>query len=456
MENLKTDNQNRSMKMEKNNIYDSAYFLQSLSLARVQEIGPTLEREIKEKFNWANGRMIYYEDLSKNIIYDIQVDACYPNVNAPQAFTSVTYCNPDTPGHSNENKLQLKLGELMLFKAKYPQIRAILVIGGTKEAWLSYVLQAFEYFFDTVIYTWEKNFESKINAIKADPLSIPCKHSEIWKKLSNEWESTKLFYGTPINSFLRERTWNYMKKNGCEGDVPSKIKNKIIRNCMQAAYNCSVETRARSGVEWHNYMNEKWEKLWQSRSFFNPAEAAIEIILEENKISHLGGIAVDAEVPSLIHYLGGSAVDNTKVSEDYIVFSKKFNMPVFIQSKSTGGGKERHGKNIQNRTKEQIARSLFYRGYIENNTLKIREKDFIWISVLDGDWGVTKKTPLKYIHMLQWAGYDYLVSADSMVDDDLNVRSKDSELAKILKELDCMTDNLQFKERWLNWGKGRK
>ena len=35
----------------------------------------------------------------------------------------------------------------------------------------------------------------------------------------------------------------------------------------------------------------------------------------------MGGIAVDAEVPSLIHYLGGDAVDNTKVSEDYIVYT---------------------------------------------------------------------------------------------------------------------------------------
>ena len=131
-------------------------------------------------------------------------------------------------------------------------------------------------------------------------------------------------------------------------------------------------------------------------------------------------------------------------------------MPVFIQSKSTGGGKERHGKNIQNRTKEQIARALFYRGYIENNALKLRPKDFIWISVLDGNWGVTRKTPLKYLHMLQWAGYDFLVAADSMVDKDLNVISTNSPLADILVELECVKDTERFNQLWQNWNNGRK
>lgn len=80
-------------------------------------------------------------------------------------------------------------------------------------------------------------------------------------------------------------------------------------------------------------MNEEWDRLWQSRSFFNPAEAAIEIILNDNNTAHLGSIAVDAEVPSLIHYLGRDAVDNTKVSEDYILFSEKYNMPVLFNLK---------------------------------------------------------------------------------------------------------------------------
>lgn len=437
--------------MEKNNVFDSAYFNQSVSLSKVQEIGPALEKMIKEKLNWSSGRVLYYENPEREISYDIQVDACYPNIVHPQVFASVTYCNPDTPGHSNENKLQLKLGELMLLKAKYPEIRSILVIGGTKEAWLVYILQAFSFFFDKVICTWDDDFNSEIDKISKNPFDINCKHADIWKTLSIEWKQTSLFYGTPVNSFLRENSWNYMKETGCEGNVPSKISKKIIRNCMQAAYDRSIATRAKNGVEWQNYMHEKWDKLWQSRSFFNPAEAAIEIILNDNNIAHLGGIAVDAEVPSLIHYLGGEAVDNTKVSEDYIAFSEKYNMPVFIQSKSTGGGKKRHGKNIQNRTKEQIARSLFYRGYIEDGILKLRKKDYIWISILDGNWGVTKRTPLKYLHMLQWAGYDYLIAADSMVDMELNVISDSSSLANILTELNCIKNTKRFEKLWKAW-----
>ncbi len=441
--------------MEKSDIFESAYYNQSVSLAKVQKIGPALEKDIKEKLSWDSGRLVYYENESKGISYDIQVDACYPSIERPEVFVSVTYCDPDTPGHSNENKLQLKLGELMLFKAKYPKIKGVLIIGGTKEAWLSYVIEAFEYFFDTVLFTWDKDFDSKLQQLKTNPQNIICKHSNIWDKLSEEWNNTPLSFETPINSFLREKAWNYMCEHGCEGDTPTKIKNEIIRNCMTAAYKCSVATRARSGVEWQHYMHEKWDKLWQSRSFFNPAEAAIEIVLYRNGYAYLGGIASDVAVPSLIHYLGGENVDNTKVSEDFIAYSMKYNMPVLIQSKATGGGKERHGKNIQNRTKEQIARSLFYRGYIENGSLKIRDKDYIWVSVLDGNWGVTKKSPLKYQHMLQWAGYDCLIPADSLVDENLVVTDRNM-LVSLLSDLECVKDLDTFNKLWEKWNKGRK
>ena len=76
--------------------------------------------------------------------------------------------------------------------------------------------------------------------------------------------------------------------------------------------------------------------------------------------------------------------------------------------------------------------------------------------MLDGNWGVTKKTPLKYMHMLEWAGYDYLISADSMVDTNLNVLSHNSPLADILIELDCEKDDDEFLKLWSTWKKGRK
>ena len=98
---------------------------------------------------------------------------------------------------------------------------------------------------------------------------------------------------------------------------------------------------------------------------------------------------------------------------------------------------------------------MFYRGYIEDGRLKIRDKDYIWISVLDGNWGVTKKTPLKYQHMLQWAGYDFLIAADSLVDDDLVV-TEDNSLVNILSDLECVKDSAEFDMLWKNWNKGRK
>ena len=140
-----------------------AYENQSDSLKNVQVTSRELEQRIREYLGWKKGRVVYYQN--ENIKYDLDVDNCYPNNQNPEAFVSVTYCDPDTPGHSNENKLQLKLGELLLLKSKYPQIRAVLVVGIVKEAWLKYVLQAFEYFYDEVLFTWDSEFKEKLRLI---------------------------------------------------------------------------------------------------------------------------------------------------------------------------------------------------------------------------------------------------------------------------------------------------
>lgn len=120
------------------------YGSQSESLKYVQVFGSGLEKAVKNALGWNSGRVIY--NNHKGIKYDIQVDSCWPNTTSPMAFVSVTYCKPDKPGHSNENKLQLKLGELILLKAAYPNIRGILVIGGNKHTWAPYILEAFQYF----------------------------------------------------------------------------------------------------------------------------------------------------------------------------------------------------------------------------------------------------------------------------------------------------------------------
>lgn len=428
-----------------------AYENQSKTLKEVQKYGPKFEKDIRSFLDWPTGRIQYYNGGRKELKYDLQVDACWPDVDNPEVFVSTTYCNPDKPGHSNENKLQLKLGELLLLKGQHPDIRAILIIGGTKEAWSPYVLEVFEYFYDETHGIWEADFDDNLEKIKANPMSVELKHQKLWEKISTDWSNVELYSGVPINSQLRFKTWQHICEVGYEGNLPDKISNEIFRHCMTAAYKKSVATRSRNGKEWYHYCNSNWSRLWESRSFFNPGEAAIELILNQNNIAHFGMLANDAEVPSLIHQLGGENVDNTKVSEDFVLFSNKYKLPIFIQSKSSGGGKKGHGKNIQNRTKEQLARSLFYRGYIDNTEVKVRKKDFIWIGVLDNNWGVTKKTPLKYIHMLQWAGYDYLISAESLVDGKLELDHANNPLINILDSLDCETNHKKLNKSWANW-----
>ncbi|MHB8730843.1 MAG: hypothetical protein ACYDAB_03520 [bacterium] len=419
----------------------------------VQKFGPELERAVSKTLDWPGGRVVYAVN-EEEAAYDIQVDCCSPHVDRPEAVVSVTYCKPDTPGHSNENKLQLKIGELMLIKSAFPSCRSVLVIGGNEHTWLPYVLQAFNFFFDRTILAWSKDFEKQILAVKTSPERIALKHRRTWAQLQEEWAQTKLWTGPPIRSNLRKSMWEAVSETGCEGELPEHISNEIFRHCMTAAYERHKQTRGRIGKEWTNYLNENWDALWQSRSFFNPAEAAVELTLQRARFCFRGALAQDEQVPSLIHTLGGAAVDNTKVSEDFVLYSRAYDRPVFIQSKSMGGGLEGHGKNIQNRTKEQLARGLFYRGSIEGGDIVLRPKDFIWISILDGDWGVTKKTPLKYIHMLQWAGYDFLIAADALVTDDLAIRSN-NELMQVLRKLDCEKSEETFAAKWTAWRRRR-
>ncbi|MEH7564198.1 hypothetical protein, partial [Priestia megaterium] len=182
----------------------------------VQKFGPELEKGIKEALGWTSGRVTYYE--KDNLKYDLQVDSCYPSLQNPEVFVSVTYCKPDKPGHSNENKLQLKLGELMLLKAFYPEIKSVLVIGGNQGTWLKYVLEAFSYFFDKTIYAWDDNFEESIQELRENPNHIKLKHSEAWAELSEEWNNTTLWEEETINSFLRIKTWDKVVELGKEGE----------------------------------------------------------------------------------------------------------------------------------------------------------------------------------------------------------------------------------------------
>ncbi len=436
-----------------------AYQAQSASLRYVQQFGPELERTIQAFLaaepGWTHGDVIYHQEGPTK--YKMQVDAYWPVSSQPRAFVSTTYCSPDKPGHSNENKLQLKLGELLLLKANYPDITSTLVIGGNQNTWLPYVLQVFQFFYDNVIFMWERNSESQLKLVREHPDGVPLKHHHLWESLRQEWHSKNLRISEPVFSRLRLRTWELMRTTGCEGDLPSDISNSIVRRCMESAYAVSLKTGGKVGKEWTHYANEDWERLWQSRSFFNPSEAAVQLTIEQMGAAHLGGLATDVAVPSMLHSLPGRDVQRTKVREDFVLFSKKFGKPVFVQCKASGGGKSHHGKNVQNRTKEQVSRSLIYRGHIsDQGHVSLRPQDYIWIGILDGNWGVGKRQPLKYMNMLQWAGYQYLLGADSLVDSSGELLpSSENPLVDILSNLDCYTDRQQFEQDWRRWGEER-
>ena len=210
---------------------------------------------------------------------------------------------------------------------------------------------------------------------------------------------------------------------------PDLVNNEMASLCLH-------RSKVKGGAEWKSFSEKRWNSVEQSRNYFNPLEALVEILLKDSNLYFKGGIAEDVPVHSLLHDLG---MKHTLLSEDFVLFSQKYNVDVYIQCKASGGGRKQHGKNIQNRTKEQVTRGVFYRCHSNGKKLIYGEKNFIWVSVLDGDWGVTKKTPLKYLHMLQYAGYDKFFCSEDLVKDDLNpLKTNNNPLIKyLIEDLDC-------------------
>ena len=195
-------------------------------------------------------------------------------------------------------------------------------------------------------------------------------------------------------------------------------------------------SRDSGGAEWDNYLKARWNNIEMSRNYFNPSEAAVDIALTEARLQFDGGIARDVPVASLLHDLG---MTGTRLSEDFVLHSRHLDMPVYVQCKASGGGRTQHGKNIQNRTKEQITRGLLYScRSTKSEQIDWRDKEFHWVGVLDGDWGCNHRQPLKYIHMLELAGYDKLIGAGELITTTGEVRRQDNPLITYLRdELDC-------------------
>lgn len=406
---------------------DIAWQNQSRSLVEVQRYGSKIERDVRNLLDWDGGRVVY--DNARN--YKVQVDCMWPSLDEPRVMTSITYTNPETPGHSNENKLQLKLGELVLLKNRYPDLRAVLVLGGTEEAWLPYVLKAFEFFYDKVICLWSESGATELERLRQNPDKFALKHEDFWKQLRETWNlrASQAYTGPIPAGLLRYDVLDALKReSGVK--TPEEITNPIARHCM-------IASKDSGSTEWDHFRSKRWSSIEMSRSYFNPQEALVELSLKEGGFKYEGGVAKDVEVPSLLHQLG---MKNTKLSEDFILHSKRLDMPVYIQCKSSGGGREQHGKNIQNRTKEQVARGVLYSAKLSSSgDLEFADTRFHWIAVVDGDWGVSRGEPYKYIHMLQMAGYKRIFGASSLTDTDLTVLpAGNNQLIQYLQDIECV------------------
>ena len=403
-----------------------AWESQSKSLIAVQIKGRELEKYIRDFLDWKTGRVIYDRIHG----YDIQIDNIFPSKEDPEVIASVTYTKPDTKGHSNENKLQLKVGELALIKHRFPNCKVILIIGGSKESWLPYVLKAFDLFFDEVVHTSSAEGVNRLQEIKKTPTSVTTKHSKYWACISKEWNEIQ-YKGNNFNipnGLLRYKVIENIKAQKPPVDHPDLVNSRVAALCLN-------RSRCKGGKEWEHFRKKKWSNLEQSRSYFNPLESVVELTLSYHGYKFQGGIAMDVPVPSFLHELG---MENTLLSEDFVLFSQKEKKDVYIQCKSSGGGRTQHGKNIQNRGKEQITRGLLYRSTLKRAQFTLKSKNFIWISILDGKWDLPKKSPLKYIHMLQHAGYDYFIGSEALVDEELNPLKDDANpLNNLLNELEC-------------------
>lgn len=426
-----------------------AYAAQSKSLKLSNVTGQNIEKIVLELTKVKGERLFYDDTLGPKIRHgvDMQVDCVLTDKDDSKVILSITHTKPDSKGHSNENKFQLKLGELWLHKTYNPKTRVAIVVGGKKEDWLPWCLEAFKLFFDEAIFQWEEKFEEKI--INWD--KITHKHADLWEFESKVKRKNAGKIGKDIlvpNSFLREYIYNkVVSKYFQRVDSPSEINNEILKRCMTVAYK-------NSSAEWVHFRKSNntgmsLANFWEKRSFFNPSEASVDLTLSRMGNDYAGGIARDVLVENFMSRLAKikgkyAEFNKTKMSEDFVLKGtdkKGQSCFVYIQCKSSGGGLKRHGKNIQNRAKEQIARGLLYRADLQLNSrdnsykLVTKGQDWIWIGIVDGDWGTTKKYKEKYIHLLHLAGYDYLISADSLIDHSTTDFIYPNPLSKVLDSL---------------------
>ncbi len=406
-----------------------AYTAASSSLPTTVLTGRQLENFVSEILN---NQSIPYED-EKNLQYDayhpsasIREDFVLPNVRNPETTIYVTHSNPSkSRGHSNENKLHQALGELYLLKTYYPELRCIAFLGGPREKWTEYIPQAISFFYDGVSHAWDNDpAESLLQALDA-----PLKHSKFWTEETQLRKSIELSTNPQIapNSFLRTNFYKQVIPEYLGITSPTAIYNEPLRFIAESAID-------NDGAFWRHLHTGDSSRIWSERTYFNPLEACVALLLNKEQFAYEGGLGEDVNVHhNLLLEMGYSSASR---KTDFLLEDAE-GIPVYIQCKSAGGGQEGQlTKHITDRAREQIARSIIYRSTYRNGELISQPKNFRWYFVLDNKWRTPNHYPLKYLHILEIAGVDRVFPSDDIITDDFEV-NPNSELAKELSRIGC-------------------
>jgi len=413
-----------------NNVFNNQYLAAKHALVDTQVRGKKAEIAVSNFLN--NESILYHHRIKERYLdisrADIEVDFKIDEINGYETFISVTHSNPLIPGHSNENKLHQKLAELYLFKLKKPERRIVLVVGGDISKWSPYVLKVFELFFDKVVYVERKNFSQKMSMALKSQLN----NKHFWIDEQKLLTKVKLLDqdSRVCSRNLRQEFYSQVILRLAEKAAP-QYPNQIQNNILRKMGELGVDS-----IFWNYIKSGQYEKVWQERNYFNILEAITEIVLESNNVWYKGGLGRSVAVHhSVLHDLGFTT---TRFTEDFLLYSDNHKKRVYIQCKSSAGGPTNTSKALPSRAREQIGRSILYRSTINStNGLVSNRKDYISIYILDGYWNYPKKYPLKYVHILQIAGADYILNGHELVNKNFEVIDNNA-LTDIIEKLRCL------------------
>lgn len=341
------------------------------------------------------------------------------NINT---IISVTQADPRKPGHSIENKLHQALGELYLHKIHNQECRSILFIGGAESGWATksqlreygspYVLHVLKLFYDDVVLAWDDNPQERIK----NAISCSLRNTAFWAAEKLIADSIKLDTdrsSIPSENLRAEFIENVLFPIAYSGvRVHSDIKNSVARFMAECSLNAEGQAK---GVFFAKLANNDRVGIETDRGFNNAPEAAINILLNNAKLSYTSEMKHGKQAVmiknNLLYQLG---FKNMHRYTDFILKGKD-GLPVYIESKSAGGGFEGGHKHITDRAREQIARSLLHRTTLDNGNIKSNPQRYHWIFVLDADWCTPDIYPHKFIHVLQLAGAERWFSARKLL-----------------------------------------